>query len=178
MALRLDDKKALVAEVADGGIRYRFIADGARNTPQPWDRPARTVQAVADARPDVVHVNGLIFPGCVRALRAALPSDTAIVLQDHSGAVPRSWPWPLAPLAAGRWQRAFADADACTFTARALAERWHRFGLPTEVPVLEIPEASTSIGRQPGCLGVEKKLNLPPDRGVRARRSRFKTSRA
>jgi glycosyltransferase involved in cell wall biosynthesis len=133
------------SEVAHEGSRYRFVDDGAGGVPPPWDRVARTVRAVVEARPDVVHINGLMFPGCVRALRAALPSDTAIVLQDHSGAVPRAWPWPLAPLSVARWRRAFAECDACTFTARALADRWHRHGLPHEVPVLEIPEASASL---------------------------------
>jgi glycosyltransferase involved in cell wall biosynthesis len=142
-------------------VRYRFIEDGDREVPRPWAPVSRTVEAVAAAHPDIVHVNGLIFPGCVRALRAALPSDTAIVLQDHSGAVPRSLPWPLAPLSAARWHRAFADCDACTFTARDLADRWRGYGLPRDLDIIELPEAGTTLSpldrdvasRQTGVVG-------------------------
>ena len=79
------------------------------------------IAAVADATPDVVHVNGLMFAGAVAALRALLPARTVLVLQDHSGSLPRALPWPLDRLQASRWRDAFRSADACTFTARALA---------------------------------------------------------
>ena len=130
--------------VRDGG-EYQFVADGERAVLDEWEQPDRVVAAVVATAPDVVHVNGLMFPGAVAALRTALPAGTAIVLQDHSGSLPRTLPWPLDRLHAARWRQAFLSADACTFTSQGLAERWHRFGLPTELPIVEIPEASTTL---------------------------------
>ena len=49
------------------------------------------------------------------------------------------------PLTHARWRRAFACVNACTFTARALAERWHRVGLPHDMRLIELPEASTTF---------------------------------
>ena len=127
-----------------GAVEYVFVADDHRGVPQAWDAVARTVGVVAAARPDVVHVNGLMFPGAVVALRTALP-EAAIVLQDHSGTVPRPLPWPLDRLTTARWEQALGGVDACTFTAAALAERWRSAGLPPSVPVVEIPESSTTL---------------------------------
>jgi glycosyltransferase involved in cell wall biosynthesis len=127
------------------GIGYRLVADGKRGMPRPWDRHDRLVAVVAGARPEAVHVNGLMFPGALRGLRGALGARTPIVLQDHSGALPRRLPWPAGAFARGRWRRAFQEATACTFTARELAVRWHRAGLPRHLPVFEIPEASTDL---------------------------------
>jgi glycosyltransferase involved in cell wall biosynthesis len=125
-------------------VEYVFVADNGRGTPRPWDEVAGTVAVVSAAQPDVVHVNGLLFPAAVVALRAALP-DVAIVLQDHSGALPRTLPWPLDRLTTARWSQAFAVVDACTFTAAELADRWRAAGLPASVPIIEIPEASTTL---------------------------------
>ena len=125
-------------------VEYVFVADNGRGTPRPWDEVAGTVAVVSAAHPDVVHVNGLMFPAAVVALRAALP-DAVIVLQDHSGALPRTLPWPLDRLTTARWSQAFAVVDACTFTAAELADRWRAAGLPASVPIIEIPEASTTL---------------------------------
>ena len=133
------------AQLVRDGCEYRFVADAAEPVLDAWQQPHRVMAAVADATPDVVHVNGLMFPGVVAALRALLPARTALVLQDHSGALPRPLPWPLDRWQAARWRDAFRSADACTFTARALADRWRRYGLPDDLPVLEVPEASTTI---------------------------------
>jgi glycosyltransferase involved in cell wall biosynthesis len=45
-----------------------------------------------------------------------------------------------------RWRNAFQAVDACTFTARELAERWRAIGLPVETTIVEIPEAGTTMG--------------------------------
>ena len=127
------------------GATYLFVAEGARGLARPWDRCERLADVVASARPHIVHVNGLMFPGVVRALREALGPRTPIVLQDHSGALPRRLPWPAGPIARQRWRRAFRDVMACTFTARALAARWVRAGLPRDLPIVEILEASTAL---------------------------------
>ena len=129
--------------VQHDGLAYYFVRDDAPAMPDPWHSLTRSVDWVARAKPDIVHVNGLMFPGVVRTLRDVLPQKVAIVLQDHSGHVPRLRAWPVKRWERARWRSAFEVVDAVTFTAAELGERWHEVGLPREVPVLEIPEAST-----------------------------------
>lgn len=143
--VRVVQRFARDARCALGGVEYDFVKDGADPTPASWARLDRTAAAVAAATPDVVHVNGLMFPGMVAALRRRMPT-TPIVVQDHAGVMPRRRPWPLQSLPAAWWRRAFASVDACTFTAAALAEPWYHRGLPRAMPILEIPEASTHVG--------------------------------
>ena len=127
------------------GVPYRFVRDGTAGLPSPWQRLRRVADAVCQAEPNVVHVNGLMFPGVVQTLRSSLPPSVAIVLQDHSGHVPRVWPWPTKSWATARWRRAFEAVDAAMFTAASLSQRWHEVGLPASLPIVEIPEASTSF---------------------------------
>jgi glycosyltransferase involved in cell wall biosynthesis len=132
------------ATLVRDGISYTFVEDGAPGLLPPWTVSRPSLNAVAGLAPDVVHVNGLMFPAMWRALRERLGSGCAIVVQDHSGVVPSVLPL-LRPLLKRRWSRAFAAIDACSFTARELAERWGVVGLPTDCPVVEIPEASTHL---------------------------------
>jgi glycosyltransferase involved in cell wall biosynthesis len=127
------------------GVPYSFVSDRLGPTPRPWDRLDLVVEAAADSRPDVVHVNGLMFPGAVAALRRRLPVATALVVQDHSGGVPRVRRWPARGWQERRWRRAYEGVDAVTFTATALARPWIRLGLPRGIRVLEILESSTSM---------------------------------
>ncbi len=130
------------ARVARANVVYDFVRDGPSGMPGLWATFPRIVSALANAAPDVVHINGLMFPGMVREVRRQV-GDACIVLQDHSGQVPRlSW-WPLRRVRVAAWRRAFADADACTFTARELAAPWYSVGLEKHTPIFEIPEAST-----------------------------------
>ena len=129
-----------------GNVSYEFVGDHGGTVLPPWAAPQSVVRRVVDADPAVVHVNGLMFPGIVAALRRNLPASTVIVLQDHSGSLPRRLPWPIGAAVRTRWQRAFRAADASVFTARSLATRWHEIGLPRDMPILEIPEASTTLG--------------------------------
>jgi len=133
------------AELTRPDGRFVFVDDGPAAIPDAWDVCDRVVDTVAGARPDLVHVNGLMFPGMTDALRRSLPGSCAIVLQDHSGILPRTWPWPLDGPRSARWERAFRQIDACAFTARELACRWHPVGLPADVPILEISPAGTSL---------------------------------
>ncbi len=126
-------------------VVYQFVQEGAAGTPEPWTVFATVVAAVRDAAPAVVHINGLMFPGMVTAIRSALPPQTAIVLQDHSGSVPRPALWPLRQWSINRWQEAFAAVDACSFTAAELAAPWREIGLGDDQRVLEIPEASAEM---------------------------------
>jgi glycosyltransferase involved in cell wall biosynthesis len=126
------------------GTRYWFVADAHSALLRPWEVPQTAVTQVAKGKPDIVHVNGLMFPATIEALRRTLGDSCVIVLQDHSGIVPRFAPLWRA-VAARRWRRAFATADACSFTTRELAARWRHVGLSGSMKILEIPEASTTL---------------------------------
>ena len=126
------------------GIPYVFVQDDSSALLPPWATSASAIAAVRDRAPEVVHVNGLMFPAMTSALREALGARVAIVLQDHSGIVPRTTP-VLRRLTVRRWMRAFADADACSFTSAQLAAPWRDVGLPSTLAVIEIPEASTAF---------------------------------
>jgi len=148
------------ADVTHGLSEMRFVRDGGDGVAAPWSPCERTIGAAIAIRPDVVHVNGLMFPGAVRALRQRLPREGAIVLQDHSGIVPRSWPWPLEWWRRRRWQEAFVCADAVMFSARQLAERWLPSGLTPEATILELSPAGSSVA--------------PLDRGEALRRTQMR----
>jgi glycosyltransferase involved in cell wall biosynthesis len=126
------------------GVACRFVVDGDAPLLDAWTVSTPAVREAVALAPDVVHVNGLMFPAMAAAVRDAVPR-AAIVLQDHSGYVPRGerWGWPGRTRA--RWAGAFQVVDAITFTARELAQPWTRVGLPLDVPILEIIEASTAL---------------------------------
>lgn len=136
---------AMGADVMHGLNRVLFVRDDGDGVAGMWSPCLRPIDAVIAARPDVVHVNGLMFPGAVHALRQRLPRGAAIVLQDHSGIVPRSWPWPFDWWRQRRWQAAFASADALIFSARELAERWFASGLAHDAAILELAPAGSSV---------------------------------
>jgi glycosyltransferase involved in cell wall biosynthesis len=133
------------ATIKRDGVVYAFVKGGKRGRPAPWNVSSGMVAAVAGNAPDLIHVNGLMFPGMIRATRAVVGHARVIVAQDHSGRLPRRRVWPLQSLAQSRWARALGQLDACTFTSRELASRWHAAGLPKTVPIIEIPEASTTF---------------------------------
>jgi glycosyltransferase involved in cell wall biosynthesis len=132
------------ASLPRGKVLYEFVADGSPGTPSPWAVHSQVATAIDRAAPDVIHINGLMFPGMLKRIRAT-NRQSVIVLQDHSGALPRRRPIALRIVQTRRWRYAFRHADACSFTARRLMERWLPFGLPADMRVLEIPEASTSL---------------------------------
>ena len=131
--------------VVRDGATYAFVKDGTAGMPSPWATFPRVLQAAQQLKPGVVHLNGLMFPGMTRAMRTVLGPAPLIVLQDHAGHLPRRALWPYAAVRAARWGRAFVAADAVSFTASELASRWYPIGLPANVPVLTIAEASTEL---------------------------------
>ena len=128
------------------GVRYRFVADAHPAVLPLRTASAATVAAVADATPDVVHVNGLVFPALVGALRRRLPHHVAIVVQDHAGIQPpdRSRFWPRR-----RWPRGLDQADAVSFTSAEQAAPWHEADLLGDARVLGVVEASTDLVAAP-----------------------------
>ena len=125
------------ARVVRNGIEYMF-------------RPAaRLHHAVADARPDLVHVNGLIFPARTWLLRQTLKRRTAIVVQDHGGDAPGDG--RTAVHRAFR-RSALRAADAFLFAAAEQAAGWQRAGLmPSNRRVYQVMESSATFHPMPRC---------------------------
>jgi glycosyltransferase involved in cell wall biosynthesis len=152
------------AELDVDGVEARFCRDGATGWPRPWARLPRVAAVAAALRPDVVHLNGLIFPALAWELRRVLPARVALVVQDHASAGP---PW-------GRWRRyawrrAWHGVDTFLFTAPEQAAAWQAAGcITSRQTVALVPEASrrlapvpraeararASLGGQPACLWV------------------------
>jgi glycosyltransferase involved in cell wall biosynthesis len=117
------------ARVARNGIDYIF-------------RAARMTEAVAACRPDVAHVNGLIFPAQTWMLRRALDPSSAIVVQSHSdgGAIGRA---PALRILGRLARRA---ADAFLFAADDHAASWRRAGfIAPDQPAYRVMEASSTL---------------------------------
>ena len=76
------------ATIERDGIRYEFVTDklppwlSTRGAPPPF------ITAIVKEAPDVVHVNGLIFPGLVAEIRGKAKPGTVIVAQHHGGEFP------------------------------------------------------------------------------------------
>ena len=117
------------AEVARDGIDYVF-------------RRGAIPAAVAARRPDVAHVNGLIFPARTWMLRRALDRRSAVVVQNHSdgGAIGRA---PALRVLGRATRRA---VDAFLFAAAEHAAAWRRAGLVApDQPAYQVMEASTRL---------------------------------
>ena len=127
------------------GITYEFVKD-----PQPpWlstkDAPESFVAAIAQQAADVVHVNGLIFPQLVGAIRKAVGPRTAIVVQHHGGEFPVAGFGIVGMWRRMRWKGGLTAADAASFTAREQAEPWRAAGVLGDQRVLEIVESGTTL---------------------------------
>ena len=126
-------------------VAYHFIADSGPAFPPPSSAARDLVSAVVATDPDVVHVNGLMFPSMVAALREALPT-ARIVVQDHAGI---RTPGVIDRVLDTSW-RGLAHADAYSFTAASYAKPWRDAGLlNVEAPIFEIVEASTTLAAVP-----------------------------
>jgi glycosyltransferase involved in cell wall biosynthesis len=119
--------------VTRNGIEYVFQRTGI---------PA----VVATLDPDVVHVNGMIFPRQTSRLRQTLHQHTAIVVQNHQDGGPVG----RAPLLRLFGRSARRSADAFLFAAEEHATWWRRAGLiAANQPTYCVMEASTNLRPQP-----------------------------
>ena len=114
------------------GVTCRFVAEPA--FPGAWSglAPWRLTRAARDARPDIIHVNGLDFPAHTRAMTA---TRIPVLVQDHGsraghGRVRRGW--GLAHVGGA----AFTDVEQ----ARPLIDEG---SLPLHVRLFSVPESST-----------------------------------
>ncbi|HEX4913096.1 MAG TPA: glycosyltransferase family 4 protein [Vicinamibacterales bacterium] len=134
-------------EIERDGIAYRLIKD----SQQPWlstkAAPAEFVAAIAGQRADVVHINGLIFPELVAAVRRACGPSTVIVVQHHGGEFPIRGSGLVGIWQRRHWRNGLAGADALSFTAREQAEAWRTAGVLSAQKILEIVEAGTTLRR-------------------------------
>ena len=136
------------ADVARSGVRYLFRRDADGPMARARTAPRTLHQAVADSRPDLVHVNGLVFPSQVRQLRGALPSACPIVVQDHAGVHPGPIAWWRVR---SRWRRramraGLQSADAFLFTSVEQGRAWQDAGVIASGQAIHaVVESSTAM---------------------------------
>lgn len=133
------------ATIERDGVRYEFVTD----KQPPWlstsGAPPPFIDAVVKEAADIVHVNGLIFPGLVAAIRGKANPGTVIVAQHHGGEFPLQGSGLSGIWLRRRWYRGLAAADAISFTAAEQAEPWRAAGVLANQRVIEIVEASTTM---------------------------------
>ena len=126
-------------------VRYALVKD----SQPPWlstkAAPAEFVTAVVEAAADVVHVNGLIFPELVAAIRKACGPKCVIVAQHHGGEFPIRGSGLVGLWQRRHWRAGLGGADALSFTAREQAEAWRAAEVITGQNILEIVEAGTTL---------------------------------
>src|SRR6266700_2325666 len=113
------------ARVRRDGVSFVLLADRHDPRLRKWQIPwslHRAVQEVCTqvsprAEPTVVHFNGLFFPLQLRALRASLPDEVAIVVQHHAEKPSQGVRRHLQ-----RW--GLQAADSFFFAASELASSW------------------------------------------------------
>ena len=122
---------------------YRFVNDGLGPHPRAWQTPRRLHDAVRQVQPDVVHVNGLLFPWQTWALRRCLLPSCALVAQHHA-----ERPW--AGLRGVLQRVGLRQVDGFLFTAAALAQPWQAAGMirPAQ-PIFQIMEGTSDFHAQP-----------------------------
>lgn len=131
------------------GVSYRFVRDG----DVPWlstaSAPPEFIDAVAGESPDLIHVNGLIFPGLVAALRRRAGTSVVIVAQHHGGEFPVRGSGLVGAWQRRGWRTGLGGANALSFTACDQAEAWQQAGLLSGQRILEIIEAGTTLRPAP-----------------------------
>jgi glycosyltransferase involved in cell wall biosynthesis len=135
------------AEVRLGDVPYTFVADTGRPDLGWWPRAAREMAAsVRSSGADIVHVNGVVFPGWLRSLRRCLPSAVRIVAQDHGG-------WH--PSNASAWSRAWVRrglsvVDAVCVSSPGHVVLWRDQGVaPRHVRLVDVMESSVVMSPVP-----------------------------
>ena len=133
------------ARVERDQVAYEFVAD----TQPPWlstkGAPEGFIKAIAAQSPDVVHVNGLIFPQLVAGIRAAVGNTVVIVVQHHGGEFPIRGSGLVGMWQRQQWRNGLGAADAISFTAIEQAEPWRAAGVLGDQRILAIVEASTTM---------------------------------
>lgn len=130
------------ATLERAGVTVHVVNDAQPAVLPPFQSPSELVATVVRTRPDVVHVNGMMFPELVRQIRRELGARARIVIQDHAGVDQ--------PGRYRTWAEGLAAADAFSFTSLEQAVPWRDAGLIQErQTILAIREASTRIQPTP-----------------------------
>lgn len=142
------------------GVDYHFVADGAPPFPSSRFCGQRVLRATRRLKPTVAHVDGLIFPVLVGALRVALPNRTPVLVQDHGGThAPLFRSWSRRTL----FRLGLQAADGFLFTAIEQASPWQRAGILRPIqPVYEILEGSVDDESWPIPANVNHSLRGRP----------------
>ena len=135
------------ASMTHEGVTYAFVRDGGR--PKPWRLGTDTrliAASLCAAKPDLVHVNGVIFPEWLRSLRRALPSQVRMVAQDHGG-------WDPADASLGSRllvRRGLSTMNAVLVSSPGHASAWRATRVvPDDIPIANVMEASTDLRPMP-----------------------------
>jgi glycosyltransferase involved in cell wall biosynthesis len=127
-----------------GGVEYLFRS-GASWPGRSLSDPRRLHGAIQALRPDVAHVNGMMFPIQTWLLRRALPHHAALVVQDHGG-IPMAGPTIGVRLRNAIKRAGLRAADGFMFTAVEQAQPWRDVGLiGLRQPVYQVVEASRPV---------------------------------
>ncbi len=128
-------------KISRAGVDYELVAG--RFAPQlpRWRLPLRLHRRLLRFRPDVVHVNCLLYALQSLDLRRRLPVGS-VLIQQHHAEVPSRGIWR-------RFERAATvRSDAVFFTGRGLAEPWIDFpsaGASRYPTVYELAEGSSTL---------------------------------
>lgn len=138
-------------DFSDSDIRFCFCADSCTPALRKWQIPGSfhsSVRAVctpghvSEPLQTAVHLNGLLYPLQLRALRNALPPDCSIVVQHHADG-----PWPAFVRPLQRW--GLRAADGFFFAAHDLATWWVDHGLISKrQSIFQIMEGSNNFRYQ------------------------------
>ena len=134
------------------GVEYIFRNDDGSAYPRALTWPRELHGDIAALRPDVAHVNGMLFPIQTWALRRVLLQHAALVVQDHAGVLDlRSWRGVRygGPPVVLRWaisKIGLGCADGFLFAAEDQAKPWRAARLiKRDQPVHEVMEASRAL---------------------------------
>jgi len=136
--------------VRRNGVSFVLLADRYNPRLRKWQIPWSFHRAIREfctemsrrTEPTVIHFNGLFFPLQLRALRASLPTQLAVVVQHHAEK-------PSRGLRRHLQQWGLQAADGFFFAASELASPWVEEGLiGSGQPIYQVMEGSTSFRRK------------------------------
>ena len=135
------------ARIERHGVHYCFHADRKPPSPRRGSRGSRSLlDEVLTSAPDIVHINGLLFPELIRSVRASLPGHVALVVQDHGGFDPSR----ASALTRVWLRRGLAAADAILIASAGQAEALRASGIaPPETLIADVMESSTVLRGAP-----------------------------
>ncbi|MCK6685109.1 MAG: glycosyltransferase family 4 protein [Thermoanaerobaculia bacterium] len=125
-------------------VRATFRSDWSGSPwPRFWHQPAGLLRVLRDLEPDIIHVNGFVFPVQTADIKRAAKPGAALLLQHHGETVPEG---------AQKLRQAVGTrlSDGVLFTATEMARPWIEAGMfRQDVRVYQVLEASTLFSPRP-----------------------------